>query len=284
MSGNATLGTDTGNVPTRTVPLQYSKNNGTTWNDYTADSYVQMTGTSMLVRTGITQDTSYEGAETFKLVATNAGGTTNDIVTDPTKQGIGTIKDELHLNNASYGEINAWFLASYGVMVSVMNLTGYVVVHHGHSKGDLFPIISAHIVGMYGLVLVVGDIIDRVGKRMAMVGGLLITAVSSLGLIWVHSIAGTAFPLFLLGIGWVFSFVAATTQLADLTAPSERGKLIGFSDLLSGVTGASLAIGGGLAVTHGGTAALSLLAAAFALAPVPLIALRRRRVALLPTG
>ena len=94
----------------------------------------------------------------------------------------------------------------------------------------------------------------------------------------------TAFLLFLLGIGWVFSFVAATTQLADLTAPSERGKLIGFSDLLSGVTGASLAIGGGLAVTHGGTAALSLLAAAFALAPVPLIALRRRRVALLPTG
>lgn len=175
-------------------------------------------------------------------------------------------------------------LASFGVMVSVMNLTGYVVVHHGHSKGDLFPIISAHIVGMFGLVLVVGDIIDRVGKRVAMVSGLAISAIASLGLIWVHSIAGTAVLLFLLGIGWVFSFVAATTQLADLTAPSERGKLLGFSDLLSGVTGATLAIVGGLAFTHGGTAALSLLAAAFALSPVPLIALRRSRVALLPTG
>lgn len=175
-------------------------------------------------------------------------------------------------------------LASYGVMVSVMNLTGYVVVHQGHSKGDLFPIVSAHIVGMFGLVLVVGDIIDRVGKNVAMVFGLVVTAISSLGLIWVHSIAGTALLLFLLGIGWVFSFVAATTTLADLTGPSERGKLIGFSDLLSGVTGATLAIGGGLAFTHGGTAALSLIAAVFAVLPVPLIILRRTRIALRPTG
>lgn len=168
-------------------------------------------------------------------------------------------------------------LASYGVMVSVMNLTGYVVVEHGHSKGDLFPIISAHIVGMYGLVLQVGGIIDRFGKRTAMVGGLVLCGGSSLGLIWIHSIAGTAVLLFLLGVGWVFSFVAATTQLADLTSPSERGKLIGFSDLLSGVTGASLAIGGGLALTHGGTAAMALLAAAFAVGPVPLIAWSRLR-------
>lgn len=168
-------------------------------------------------------------------------------------------------------------LASYGVMVSVMNLTGYVVIEHGHSKGDLFPIISAHIVGMYGLVLQVGGIIDRFGQRTAMIFGLVLCGGSSLGLIWIHSIPGTAVLLFLLGVGWVFSFVAATTQLADLTAPSERGKLIGFSDLLSGVTGASLAIGGGLALTHGGTAAMALLAAAFAVGPVPLIAWSRLR-------
>ena len=166
-------------------------------------------------------------------------------------------------------------MASFGVMVSVMNLTGYVVVHHGHSKGDLFPIISAHIVGMFGLVLVVGDIIDRVGKATAMVSGLIVTAIASLGLIWIHSIPGTAVLLFLLGIGWVFSFVSATTQLADLTAPNERGRLLGFSDLLSGATGATLAIAGGLAFTHSGTAALSLLAAVVAVLPVPLIVLRR---------
>ena len=55
-------------------------------------------------------------------------------------------------------------VASFSVMVSVMTLSGYVVVGHGHSTGDTFWVISVHIVGMYGLVLVVGDVIDRVGQ------------------------------------------------------------------------------------------------------------------------
>ena len=41
-------------------------------------------------------------------------------------------------------------VASFAVMVGVMNLTGYVASDHGHEQGDVFPIISAHIVGMYG--------------------------------------------------------------------------------------------------------------------------------------
>ena len=49
-------------------------------------------------------------------------------------------------------------VASFAVMVGVMNLTGYVALDHGHEQSDVFPIISAHIVGMYGLVLVVGDL------------------------------------------------------------------------------------------------------------------------------
>jgi len=40
-------------------------------------------------------------------------------------------------------------LASFGVMVSVMNLSGYVVVeHHHHNQDSIFPIIGAHVFGM----------------------------------------------------------------------------------------------------------------------------------------
>src|SRR5436853_390024 len=47
-------------------------------------------------------------------------------------------------------------LASFGVMVSVMDLTGYVVVeHHHHSQGPVFPIVGAHVFGMYALVRVI---------------------------------------------------------------------------------------------------------------------------------
>ncbi len=45
---------------------------------------------------------------------------------------IGTIKEQLHLDNASYGAINAWFLASYGVMYAV---SGRVIDYIGTRRG-----------------------------------------------------------------------------------------------------------------------------------------------------
>ena len=61
-----------------------------------------------------------------------------------------------------------------------------------------------------------------------------------------------------LGLGWNLSFVAATAQLADCTLPWERGRLLGFNDLLSGLTGAGLALLGGFALSAIGVAALAL--------------------------
>lgn len=45
---------------------------------------------------------------------------------------IGTIKDELHLTNASYGAINSWFLVGYGVMYAV---SGRVIDVIGTRRG-----------------------------------------------------------------------------------------------------------------------------------------------------
>ena len=149
--------------------------------------------------------------------------------------------------------------ASFGVMVGVMTLTGAVVVdHRGHEINDVFPIIGAHVLGMYALVLVVGDLIDRIGRTPALSGGLVLMAASTLALLAVESVPATAVVLFALGLGWNLSFVAATAELADRTSPSERGRLLGFNDLLSGMTGATLALLGGAALTAYGVAALSI--------------------------
>ena len=160
-------------------------------------------------------------------------------------------------------------LASFGVMVSVMNLSGYVVVeHHHHEQGDVFPIIGAHVLGMYALVLVVGTVIDRIGRPVALFGGLLVMAASTLGLLWIESVAATALLLFGLGVGWNLSFVAATAQLVDATAPSERGSMLGLNDLVSALFGAALALLGGYALDSIGVAALALGAAVIVAAPV----------------
>jgi MFS family permease len=164
-------------------------------------------------------------------------------------------------------------LASFGVMVSVMNLTGYVVVeHHHHSQDSVFPIIGAHVFGMYALVLVIGAVIDRVGRTPALEVGLAVMAVSTIGLLWVESVWATALLLLGLGVGWNFSFVAATAQLADRTSPAERGKLLGFNDLLAALLGASLALLGGYALDAIGVAALAIGATVIVAAPILLIA------------
>ena len=159
--------------------------------------------------------------------------------------------------------------ASMGVMVSVMNLTGYVVVdHRDHAQHLIFPIIGAHVLGMYALVLFIGALIDRIGRTPALGGGLALMAVSCAGLQWLESVPATAVLLFLLGVGWNVSFVAATAQLADRTRPVERGKLLGFNDLGSAMLGAGLALLGGVALEALGVAAFALGAAAIVLLPI----------------
>jgi MFS family permease len=175
-------------------------------------------------------------------------------------------------------------VASFSVMVAVMTLTGFVVVEHGHHAHAVFPIIGAHVVGMYALVLVVGDVIDRIGRPPALVGGLLLMGVSVISLLWITGVAATALALFGLGLGWNLSFVAATAQLADCTGPRERGKLLGFNDLLSGLTGAGLALLGGFALSALGVAALAIGGTALVTLPALWIARDARRALSVPSA
>ena len=69
--------------------------------------------------------------------------------------------------------------------------------------------------------------------------------------------------------------MAATAALADYTAPEERGRLLGFNDLLSALFGAALALIGGFALDSIGVAALAIGATVIVVAPVLWILPRR---------
>ncbi len=169
--------------------------------------------------------------------------------------------------------------ASFAVMVAVMTLTGAIVVDHHHHAADMvFAIIGAHVVGMFGLIIFVGDLVDRFGRSISLAGGLLLMATSTISLLWITSVPASAVALFGLGLGWNFSFVAATAVLSDSTQPSERGKLLGFNDLLAGLTGAGLALLGGVALTALGVASLAIGGALLVFAPALWILRERRRL------
>ena len=140
------------------------------------------------------------------------------------------------------------------------------------AQHSVFPIIGAHVFGMYALVLVIGAVIDRVGQTAALEVGLVVMALSTIGLLWATSVLATAALLLGLGLGWNISFVAATARLANRTSPSERGKLLGFNDLLGALFGASLALLGGYALDVLGVGALAIGATAIVVTPVLLVA------------
>ena len=166
-------------------------------------------------------------------------------------------------------------IASFAVMAGVMNLTGYIVVGHHHAQADVFTVISLHIVGMFGLVLVVGQLVDRIGRHRALIGGLVIMAASTVMLAWVIEIPGMSLSLFLLGLGWSVSYVAATSELVTFAKPVERGRLVGFTDLVAGLTAATLALLGGLAYTEWGVVAIAVGATIAVVVPAAAIFVRR---------
>ncbi len=173
-------------------------------------------------------------------------------------------------------------LASFAVMAGVMNLTGYIVVGHDHAQADVFTVISLHIVGMYALVLVIGALVDRVGRRPTLLWGMAVMAVSTVMLAFVQSIAWTSVSLFLLGLGWNLAYVSATAELVTHATPVERGKLVGFTDLSAGLLAAALALLGGAAYTEWGVVAVSVGATIAVVVPALAILLARRPISALP--
>jgi hypothetical protein len=71
--------------------------------------------------------------------------------------------------------------------------------------------------------------------------------------------------LFGLGLGWCLAYIAATNELVDRAAASERCRLVGLTDLLSSFGGPALALSGGVVYTGAG-GSVPLAAAACGLA------------------
>jgi MFS family permease len=173
--------------------------------------------------------------------------------------------------------------SAQAIMASVMNLAGYIVVEeHHHAQAKIFPVISAHVFGMYVLVIVVGTLVDKVGRTAALVFGLCTISASTLALGWFSGVPATAVLLFGLGLGWNVAYVAAAAQLADRTLVSERGRLFGFNDLIGALLGAVFALVGGLALETLGVVSLAIGAAVLAVAPAAWII--RRSPAPVPLG
>lgn len=134
---------------------------------------------------------------------------------------------------------------SYALMNLVMTSTPLAVVGCGFQTSHAADIVSAHVLAMYAPSFFTGHIIARFGVEKVMALGLMILAAS--GAVAMSGVELEQFyiALILLGIGWNFGFIGATTMLARSHVASERGRIQGINDAIvfGGVTMASLSSG-----------------------------------------
>ncbi len=146
-------------------------------------------------------------------------------------------------------------MVSYALMNLVMTSTPLAVVGCGYTKSMAADVVSAHVLAMFVPSFFTGNLIARFGvERIVATGLAILAAAGAVGVAGVE-VENFFLALVLLGIGWNFGFIGATTMLASAHAPEERGRVQGLNDMIvfGCVTVASLA-SGGLMNCSGGTA------------------------------
>jgi len=128
---------------------------------------------------------------------------------------------------------------SHMVMVSVMSMTPAHLNAEGHSLADVGFTISLHVAGMYSLAPVFGWLTDKFGAIRIVVTGQFISLTSlAVSGFWQSEFYAVVLGLFLLGVGWSASTVAASALLSETLATGQRSKVQGFSDSLMNLSGA----------------------------------------------
>ncbi len=175
-------------------------------------------------------------------------------------------------------------MVSYSLMNLVMTSTPLAVVGCGFQISDASNIVTGHVLAMFAPSFFTGHLIARFGVERIMGLGLVILGVAgAVGLMGVE-LTNFYVALVLLGLGWNFGFIGATTMLASAHTPNERGVIQGVNDMIvfGMVTVASLASGGlmncsGGSAEQGWTAVNIAMVPFLALAGLALVWLVRQR-------
>jgi predicted MFS family arabinose efflux permease len=123
-------------------------------------------------------------------------------------------------------------VASYAMMNMVMTSAPLAMVMCSHSVNEAALGIQWHVLGMYGPSFITGSLILRFGiRRMMAIGLTMIATAATIDLLGI-TLWNFWIGLAVLGIGWNFAFISATTLVTECHDPHERNKVQAFNDFL----------------------------------------------------
>jgi MFS family permease len=163
------------------------------------------------------------------------------------------------------------------VMVLIMAMTPIHVRDHGHGLATVGVIISAHTLGMFAMSPLTGAMADRIGRLPVILAGHSILAGAAVlaAVADEHATGVLTVALFLLGLGWNFSFVAGSALLTEGAAPARRVRLQGVGDAILWTSGALASLSSGLLLAASSYAVLCLVGAALTVVPVLVVVYHR---------
>jgi predicted MFS family arabinose efflux permease len=174
-------------------------------------------------------------------------------------------------------------MISYALMNLVMTASPLAMIACGHSVDTAALGIQWHIIAMYAPGFFTGALIARFGVDKVMITGLALLAGCGVVALAGISVAHFWAALILLGVGWNFAYVGATTLVASAHTPAERGKVQGLNDsLVFGLVALASLTAGWLQSSRGWEAVLLVIFPAVAVALVATVMASRRRLRATP--
>lgn len=136
-------------------------------------------------------------------------------------------------------------MIGYATMSLLMTATPLAMHAHGHDFSDTAFVIEWHILGMFAPAFFTGRLIKRFGVlTIIFIGGLLTLSGVAINLTGA-AVAQFWVALALVGVGWNFMYIGATTLLTESYTPAESAKAQGVNEMFvwGAVAAASLSSG-----------------------------------------
>jgi MFS family permease len=123
-------------------------------------------------------------------------------------------------------------MGSYALMSLMMTAAPLAMVQCNLGEDNAALGIQWHVLAMFGPSFFTGHLIARFGKEWIIATGMALLAVCAAVALSGIALLNFWVAMVLLGVGWNFAFIGATTMLTETYRPEEKGKIQGVNDSL----------------------------------------------------
>jgi predicted MFS family arabinose efflux permease len=123
-------------------------------------------------------------------------------------------------------------MVSFALMSLVMTSTPLAMISCGFGTDDAAGVVRVHVLAMYAPSFITGPLIARYRSPRIIALGLALLAAGALVALSGIALFNFNLALALIGVGWNFGFIGATTMLAGAHLPEERARVQGLNDFL----------------------------------------------------